>query len=491
LVQQDQAMVARRWACEAALLSFGAYGAYGGLAALFAGGIFGGLAACAAGGAGVVQAGAPGGGGGAKGAAKASRPGDPDDPYEMIEQLGRVLVRIENEYVDPVDRAKLVRGAIKGMVAELDPHSSYMPPDDFDTFQGETEGKFGGIGVEVELRSGQILVLAPIDGSPAARAGIRSGDLILGVDGRDPTQDPFADLVKRLRGAPGSHVKVSVRAQGATELRTFDLVREVIRVASVSSKLLVRGVAYVHIKQFQEHTHDELLDAAARLRSRAGGEIRGVVLDLRNDPGGLVDQSVEVADEFLEGGVIYTTRHRGQIVDEIRARPGGAFSRMPCVVLVNQYTASASELLAGALQDNRRAKVVGEPTFGKGSVQEILTLPGGAGMRLTVARYYTPSGHAIQADGVHPDVLALREKEDAVISFREKDLEGHLSSEGATSGGPADAGPSRVLVPADAGGPASDPGKEASGVPDDPSTGSDAILKIGWQVLSASLPGTR
>ncbi len=404
-----------------------------------------------------------------------------DPAYALIDQLGRVLVQIENEYVDPVDRAKLVGGAIKGMVAELDPHSSYMPPEEFREFEGDTEGQFGGIGIEVELQNGQLVVLSPIEGSPAERVGIRSGDVIVGVDARDPSAEPFDMLVKRLRGLPGSHVRVSVRRGNAGEPVNFDLVREVIHVASVSSKLLAHGVAYVRIKQFQDHTHDELLEAAGKLRARSGGGITGVILDLRSDPGGLVDQAADVADEFLDEGVIYTARHRGQIVDQVTARGGGAFAREPCVVLVDQYTASASELVAGALQDHHRATIVGERTFGKGSVQAILSLPGGAGMRLTVSRYYTPSGHAIQADGVHPDVAVEREHDDSVISFREKDLDGHLAAEAPPSA--AAQASKRVVVAADAGTAPDSTGKEAKGVPEDPDNGTDAILKVGWQTL--------
>ncbi|MBV9949905.1 MAG: PDZ domain-containing protein, partial [Myxococcales bacterium] len=261
-----------------------------------------------------------------------------DTPYAVVDQLGRVLVEVENEYVDPVDRAKLVTGAIKGMVAELDPHSSYMAPEDFQAFESDTEGRFGGIGIEVETRDEQLIVLAPIEGSPAERAGIRSGDVIVSVDGKDASSQPLDKLVKHLRGAPGGHVKLGVRRQGTPEPIVFDLVREVIHVPSVSSRLLADRVAYVRIKQFQEHTHDELVDAAGKLREHAGGKLGGVILDLRNDPGGLVDQAADVADEFLAEGVIYTARHRGKIVDEVRARPGGALAREPCVVLVNQYT---------------------------------------------------------------------------------------------------------------------------------------------------------
>jgi carboxyl-terminal processing protease len=406
-----------------------------------------------------------------------------DAPYAAVEQLGRVLVEVENEYVDPVDRATLVNGAIKGMVAELDPHSSYMPAEEFQVFESDTEGEFGGIGIEVENRNDQLVVLSPIEGSPAERAGIRSGDLIVSVDGKDPGSEPLDKLVKRLRGAAGSHVKMGVRRAGVAEILTFDLTREVIRVPSVASKLLVDRVAYVRVKQFQERTHDELLEAAAKLRARAGGRLTGVILDLRADPGGLVDQAADVADEFLDEGVIYTARHRERIVDEVKARAGGAFVREPCVVLVNQWTASASELVAGALQDHKRGTVVGERTFGKGSVQAILSLPGGAGMRLTISRYYTPSGHAIQADGVHPDVTVELKKEEGAVSYREKDLEGHLAPQ-SSGGSPESAPKSVVVVEGDAGVAAPEPsGSEAKNVPDDPEKGTDSVLKVGWEVL--------
>ncbi|HEX3346268.1 MAG TPA: S41 family peptidase, partial [Polyangiaceae bacterium] len=373
-------------------------------------------------------------------------------------------------------------------VAELDPHSSYMPPDEYQAFESDTVGEFGGVGIEVENRNDQLIVLAPIEGSPAERAGLKSGDLIISVDGKDPSSEPLDKLVKRLRGVPGSHVKMGVRRTGVADILTFDLVREIIRVASVSSKLLVDRVAYVRVKQFQERTHDELLEAAARLRSRAGGRLAGIILDLRADPGGLVDQAADVADEFLEDGVIYTTRHRGQIVDEVKARRGGAFTHEPCVVLVSQWTASASELVAGALQDHKRATIVGEPTFGKGSVQAILSLPGGAGMRLTISRYYTPSGRAIQADGVHPDVsVESRNKDDGLVSYREKDLAGHLSAQ-TSSSGPETKPKSVVLLEGDAGSaPPETSGSEAKSVADDPEKGTDAVLKVGWQVLRKAM----
>src|SRR5579883_1921260 len=216
-----------------------------------------------------------------------------DAPYSAVEQFGRVLVEVENEYVDPVDRAKLVSGAIRGMVAELDPHSSYMAPEEFQAFESDTEGQFGGVGIEVETRNEQLIVLSPIEGSPAERAGVRRGDVIVSVDGRDATSQPLDRLVRRLRGAPGGHVKLGVRRPGVPEPIVFDLVREVIHVPSVSSRLLADRVGYVRIKQFQERTHDELVDAASKLRARAGGKLEGLMLDLRSDPGGLVDQAAD------------------------------------------------------------------------------------------------------------------------------------------------------------------------------------------------------
>jgi len=412
-----------------------------------------------------------------------------DTPFAAVEQMGRVLVEVENDYVDPVERAKLVDGAIKGMVAELDPHSSYMPAEEFQAFESDTQGEFGGIGIEVENRNDQLIVLAPIEGSPADRAGVRSGDHIVGVDGKDPGSVPLDKLVKQLRGAPGSHVKVAIRREGASDVIVLDLVREIIHVPSVASKLLNGGVAYIRVRQFQERTHDELLEAVGKLRTQAGGkggQLAGILLDLRADPGGLVDQAADVADEFLDDGVIYTARHRGQIVDEVKARAGGALTHEPCVVLVNNWTASASELVAGALQDHKRASIVGETTFGKGSVQAILSLPNGAGMRLTISRYYTPSGRAIQADGVHPDVTVQTPTKEEPVSFKEKDLEGHLA---AQPGAPQASPKSVVVVSGDAGAAEPDYNRKEANVPDDPETGTDAVLKVGWQVLGRVMRG--
>lgn len=410
--------------------------------------------------------------------------------YAAMGQLGRVLALVENEYVDPVERSRLVEGAVKGMVGELDPHSAYMPAQDFKIFQSDTEGKFGGIGVEVDVRGDAVTVLAPIEGSPAERAGIKPGDKILAVDGEDARNIGFDKMVRKMRGAPGTHVKLVVRRDGQREPLTFDLVREVIKVSSVSGKLLDGNVAYLRVKQFQERTHEELLQSVAKLRLQArDAPLTGVVLDLRNDPGGLVDEASAIADELLPSGTIYTTRHRGQITDEVSAHGGGALVDVPAVVLVNEWSASASELVAGALQDNARALVVGTNTFGKGSVQTILELPGGAGIRLTTSRYYTPSGHAIQADGVHPDVTIESDRVTAskFPTIREKDLENALPGEGGSSG--PDGGVVYVAPPAVDGGVPDTETSSVRNMPTDPTKGADFTLKVAYRLLRGPLAG--
>jgi carboxyl-terminal processing protease len=420
-----------------------------------------------------------------------------ESPYAGLGQLGRVLVLVENQYVEPVDHKKMVEGAIKGMVKELDPHSAYMPPDDFRMFQSDTEGKFGGVGIEVDLRDEFITVIAPIEGSPAERAGMRSGDRVISIDGQSVRGEPLDKLVRKLRGVPGSHVKLGVRRKGSDTPLVFDLVRAEIKVKSVAAKRLAADVLYLRVKQFQEGTHDELLSAIGRVRAEAPAPAAGVLLDLRSNPGGLVDEASEVADEFLQGGVIFSTRHRGAVVDEIRARSGGSLTAPPMVVLVNEYSASAAELVAGALQDNRRATIVGAQTFGKGSVQTILELPGGAGMKLTTMRYYTPSGRSIQAQGVSPDVLieAARVSEDPLRVTRESDLEGHLPAEKAPDSGAAvpvfRAAPTTSSQEDDQRKLDAETRGSRAEVPSNPIGGTDFALSIGYQIVRGVLPNKK
>jgi carboxyl-terminal processing protease len=414
------------------------------------------------------------------------------DPYDIFRQLAQVVVLVENEYVDPVERERLLGGAVKGLVSELDPHSSYMNPKEFAAFRADTEGQFGGVGVEVDFRNGEVTVMAPIDGSPAARAGILPGDKIVAIEGTSVVGQNIDGLVQRMRGPVGTEVRLSLRRAGVSKLLNVSLKREWIEVASVSKKALIDGISYIRIKQFQHGTHDELLDAIGQLRSK-DSPIRGVILDLRNNPGGLVAEAIGVADEFLTAGGIYSTRHRGKIVDRVDANAGGSFVGEPMVVLVNEFSASASELVAGALQDNRRATVVGAQTFGKGSVQSIISLPGNAGLRLTTMRYYTPLGRAIQADGVHPDVLVeaayVEDKSFGVV--KERDLENHLVGEGDKGTSPA----ARVRSPAPA--KAEEPGVSpthlgvARDVPENPTGGPDLALSIGFQIVRGVLPARK
>jgi carboxyl-terminal processing protease len=423
--------------------------------------------------------------GGAVSAEVARAKTERQSPYAMMDQLARVLVWIENEYVDPVDRARLIEGGIKGMVAELDPHSSYMPPEDYGVFQGDTEGHFGGIGVEVDFSTDSVVVIAPIEGSPAELAGIRSGDRIIAIDGQPVRDRSPADLVRTMRGDPGSKVLITIRREGADHLLFFTLVRRVVVVTSISSKLLDGKVAYLRVKTFQSGTHAELIDHIGRLRKAAGGAFAGVVLDLRNNPGGLVNEASAVADELLDGGVIYTTRRRGQVVDEVRADAAGALRSGPAAVLVNEFSASASELVAGALRDQHRATLVGATTFGKGSVQTIIDLPGGAGLRLTTLRYYTPSGQAIQARGVTPEVLVGGQPGDYGI-VREQNLEGHLPAvEGALTKTPSPS-LSPPAEPKPGAGPLTTDDVDhgvVRDVPADPRGGPDAALATAYEIV--------
>lgn len=406
-------------------------------------------------------------------------------PYAPFEQLARVLVLVENSYVEPAQRNKMIEGAIKGMVAELDPHSVYMNPTEYAIFQGDTVGKFGGIGVEVDYRSEFVTILAPIEGSPAERAGIKAGDQILAINGKSVRGEPIDKLVGLMRGPAGSKVRILLRRPGVADPIQMELVREEIHVQSVVSKRLADDVAYIRLRQFQEGTHEELLRAAGRVRADGKNPLKGVLLDMRNNPGGLVDEAEAVADEFLSTGAIYSTRHRGKIVDEVKAQGGGAFTALPVVVLVNEYSASSAELVAGALQDSRGAPVVGANTFGKGSVQTIFELPGGAGLRLTTMRYYTPSGRSIQAEGIKPDFEINAPDQAAGATpleiVRERDLDGHLPADSAPGtparkttivmpGNTATAGNPPVVV-------------SVKDIPYDPVKGQDFALSVAYQLL--------
>lgn len=408
-----------------------------------------------------------------------------ESPHAAIEQLAKVLVQVENRYVDPVDRDRLLLGAIKGMVSELDPHSEYFPPKEYGEFTSETTGKFGGVGIEVDGRGEYLTVISPIEGGPAEAAGVRPGDEITAIDGATAKGLSLEKSVRLMRGDPGTKVVLTVRRPSDNnKLHTFPLTRAEIRVPSVSWDVLPGGVAWLRIKQFQEKTHDELVDAIGKVKGKLGGKILGVVLDMRRNPGGLVNQAVEVADEFLDKGVIFSMRgQNGKTLEESRATPGGALTTVPVAILVDEASASAAELVAGALQDSKRAVVVGVTSFGKGSVQSIFELPGGAGLKLTTARYYTPSGRSIQAQGIVPDIVveASRVVDPKAPMQKEKDLPNALSAETTTG----DAG---VDAATDAGGDAAaDSGVTAPFPGRKPDLEKDFQLRMAHQIVTGVL----
>jgi carboxyl-terminal processing protease len=398
-------------------------------------------------------------------------------PYLPLDQLARVLLVVEHDYVDAASREKLVDGAIRGMVAELDPHSAYMNPEEFAEFIEDARGRFAGVGVEVDVSTDTVTVIAPLEGSPAARAGIRSGDRILAVDGRALRGSRFDRVLDLMRGEPGTKVRLSVGRDGERAPLSFELVREVVKVRSVEAKRLEGGVLYLRLRQFQETTHEEMVREIGRIRGDGGPALTGVLLDMRFNPGGLVDQAELVADEMLHRGLIYSTRHRGQVLDQIEATRGGALASLPVVSIVNEYTASAAELVAGALQDHGRGPVVGAVTFGKGSVQTILDLPGGAALRLTTMRYYTPLGHAIQAKGIEPDVLVVPTETREVV--REGGLDGALEAEERRAPRPGQELVSTAPIPIE-------PIRVAE-LPTDPRQGSDVLLRIAYERLLPKL----
>lgn len=325
--------------------------------------------------------------------------------YYSLENFANILAIVQRNYVKEVDTETLVDGAIKGMLESLDPHSGYLTEDSYRALQTETEGRFGGLGVEITVRNGLLTVVSPIEDTPAARAGLQPGDQIVGIDD-DPTEDmTLTEAVKRLRGPTDSSVTLLVRRTGEDKLLTFTLVRAVIEISSVRAHVLEPGFLYMRIAQFQDRTSNNLIDAMTK-HQPGEGSYKGVVLDLRNNPGGLLSQAVGVSDLFLDSGLIVYTEGRGsQDRQKFSATRDGSRTRFPMVVLVNGGSASASEIVAGALQDHQRALILGTRTFGKGSVQTILPLDNLSALRLTTAEYFTPKGRSIHEVGIKPDIV--------------------------------------------------------------------------------------
>lgn len=369
---------------------------------------------------------------------------DINSAYEKLKILADVFGIVEKNYVESVKVTTLVNGAINGMLETLDPHSSFMSPDVFKEMQTETRGSFGGVGFEITIRDKILTVVAPIEDTPAFRAGIQSGDQILRIDGKSTKDMNLMDAVKLMRGLQGTRVTITIMRTGFTEPQDLALTRAIIPIRSVRSKMLEEGYGYVKINQFIEKTHVDMKAALEKLESKEG-TLRGLILDLRNDPGGLLEQAVKVADEFLESGMIVYTdgRVEGQKM-KFYAQRKAKVREYPMMVLVNAGSASASEIVAGALQDHGRAVILGTPTFGKGSVQTIIPLEDGSAVRLTTARYYTPNGRSIQAQGIVPDIIVAdslptgARKGSPPRVLREKDLEHHLRGEEEGPGKPVE-----------------------------------------------------
>ncbi len=327
------------------------------------------------------------------------------ETYKQLNLFGEVFERVRADYVDDVSDNSLVESAINGMLTSLDPHSNYLNTKNFNDMKVQTRGEFGGLGIEVSMENGLVKVVSPIDDTPAARAGLKPGDLITHLDG-DPVQGmTLPEAVEKMRGPVSSEIKLTIRREGRDP---FDvkLTRATIRIQSVRSHLEGDNIGYIRVTTFNEQTDTGLNNAMKNLKQQAGNKLVGVILDLRNNPGGLLDQAVAVSDAFLEKGEIVSTRgRRGEDAQRYNARAGDIAGGLPVVVLINGGSASASEIVAGALQDHHRAILLGTRSFGKGSVQTIIPLPGHGAMRLTTARYYTPSGRSIQAKGIDPDIV--------------------------------------------------------------------------------------
>ncbi|MFU8789684.1 MAG: S41 family peptidase [Methylobacter sp.] len=355
-------------------------------------------------------------------------------PYEDLRTFTEIFGRIKRDYVEPVSDKMLLEHAVRGMLSGLDPHSAYLATDEYQELKEGTTGQFGGLGIEVTMENGFIKVVSPIDDTPAQRAGIKAGDLIVRLDDEPVKGLSLADAVKKMRGEPGSKIVLTVVREGMEAPLKLTLTRDIIKVKSVKNRMLEKGYGYVRISSFQSGTGEGLKEALAALKKENAGNLKGLVLDLRNNPGGVLNAAVEVSDAFIKSGLIVYTEGRIENSEmRFNAAPDDLLDGAPIVVLINAGSASASEIVAGALQDQKRAVIMGEKSFGKGSVQTILPTSGGAAVKLTTARYYTPSGRSIQAEGIEPDITLARVKLEVLETsefkpVKEADLSHHLEN---------------------------------------------------------------
>jgi carboxyl-terminal processing protease len=358
------------------------------------------------------------------------------DERDMLRLFKEVTSIIKTQYVEEVDGKKLMQSAINGMLSSLDPHSTYMPSDSFKEMKVQMSGAFGGLGIEISIKDNKLTVISPIEDTPAWRAGIKSNDHIWKINDKHTRGMSITDAVSRMRGEKGTSVTLSIMREGSDKPLVFPLVRDIIQTKSLKSRSLESGIAYIRIAHFQETTGAEFLKSLNTLREKSGGTLKGLIIDLRNNPGGLLSQAVEVANHFIgeglsDGLVVYTEGREPSSRMKLSTKIGDKEPHYPIVVLVNGGSASASEILAGALQDHRRAVIMGTQTFGKGSVQSVIPLKDNAGLKLTTARYYTPKGRSIQAKGITPDIIVNRialpdAPKKPEEHLRENDLEGRL-----------------------------------------------------------------
>ena len=355
-------------------------------------------------------------------------------PYEDLRTFTEIFGRIKRDYVEPVSDKKLLEDAVRGMLSGLDPHSAYLVAEEYQELKEGTTGQFGGLGIEVTMENGFIKVVSPIDDTPAQKAGIKTGDLIVKLDEKPVKGMSLADAVKVMRGEPGSKIVLTIVREGSDAPLKLTLARDIIKVKSVKSRILEKGYGYVRISSFQSGTGDSLKEALAALKKENGGNLKGLVLDLRNNPGGVLNAAVEVSDAFIKSGLIVYTEGRIENSEmRFNAASDDLIDGAPIVVLINGGSASASEIVAGALQDQKRAVIMGEKSFGKGSVQTILPTSNGAAVKLTTARYFTPSGRSIQAEGIEPDIVLEHVKLETLdkadfVGIKEADLSGHLQN---------------------------------------------------------------
>jgi len=363
-----------------------------------------------------------------------------EETYKQLSLFGGVFETVREKYVDKVTDQQLIEYAIKGMLTNLDAHSDYMTAKDFDDMKVQTKGEFGGLGIEVTMQDGLVKVVSPIDDTPAFKAGIQAGDLISHLDKKPIMGLTLAEAVEKMRGKVGSVVELAVRREGVTEPLFISIKRDVIKIRSVRHRVESGDVGYIRVTTFSQNTYDGVKEAFDKIKKETDGKLVGYVLDLRNNPGGLLDQAVALSDAFLDKGEIVSTRGRNEeAIKRDNALPGDLAEGLPVVVLINAGSASASEIVAGALQDHHRAVVMGTKSFGKGSVQTVIPTPGDGAMRLTTARYYTPSGRSIQAKGIDPDIIVEPAKIEQIDEMRvgEVDLKGAMKNQDAPNAKPA------------------------------------------------------